>query len=131
MNYSGDIPIYKTERYILLTKRISQWTKEIKRIENRKRKIQKIVSAINEYFLVDIKSRSTNKDVVLARMIYFKYGLENRICGTHLLRHIGRRHPDVARYNRTKLNRSFVDNPENKDAYLRFKRNFEININQL
>jgi hypothetical protein len=121
-NYKGEVPLYKTERYILLTNRISQWTKEIKRIEIRKRKIQTIVNAVNDYFLVDIRSRSTNKDVVLARMIYFKYGLENRICGTHLLRHIGRKHHDVARHNRNRLNKSFVTNPENKQEYQNFKK---------
>lgn len=120
-SYKGEIPIYKTKRYILLTRRISQWTKEIKRLEIRKRKINKLVKKVNTYFQVDIKSKSTKKEVVLARMIYFKIGLESGICGTHLARHIGRKSSDIASYNRRKLTKSFIDNPENKSAFYNFK----------
>lgn len=124
-NYKGDVAIYKTERYILYTKRISQWTKEIKRIETRKRKILKIINAVNKYFWVDIRTRSTKKDVVLARKIYFKIGLEMRICGTHLTRAIGRTHKDVATYNRNSLIKSFKTNPENREVFHNFKKYFE------
>ena len=124
-NYKGKIPVSKTYRYKLFTIRISQWTKEIKRLDVRKNKINKILNAVNYFFCVNVESRSTKPEVVLARRIYFKIGLESGICGTHLARHIGRKHYDIASYNRNKLIQSFKTNPENKKAFHNFKRYFE------
>lgn len=121
-NYEGAIPVSKTMQYKNLTKRISQWTKEIKRLDVRNEKISNIEKAIRYYFDVDIKSYSTKKEVVLARKIYFKYGLEEGIRGTHLSRFIGRVSTETARHNRTTLTESFKTIPENKEAFYNFKK---------
>lgn len=126
-NYTGVMPLYKTRRYIILTRKISQWNKEIKRLDIRKEKIGKIVSQVNKYFNVKIQDRVFNKEHNLARQIYFKLGLESKICGTHLLRFIGRRHEDTAAYNRRVLIKSFKIKKENKEAYHSFKKYLENN----
>ena len=125
-NYKGSGPVSSTDSYKLLTKRISQWTKEIKRLDKRKEKIQCIVDSVNNYFDVDIVTRSTNSRVVLARKIYFKIGLELGIRGTHLARQIRRRSNDIASYSRITLTKSFKTNPENKEAFHNFKNYFKI-----
>lgn len=123
--YIGLMPIYKTERYILLTRKISQWSREIKRLDVRKEKISKIVSQVNKYFSVRIQDRIFDTKHNLARQIYFKIGLESKICGTHLLRFIGRKNEDIAAYNRRTLIKSFKTKKENKEAYHNFKKYFE------
>jgi hypothetical protein len=123
--YKGEVAIYKTDRYKLLTKRIGQWRKEIKRLEARKVKIEKITREVNRYFSVDIRSWSTKKEVVLARMIYFKIGLESGICGTHLARHIGRKSDSIAAYNRKKLIHSYQKEPNNRIQFYNFKNYFK------
>lgn len=122
MKYTGELPIYKTERYLHLTKRISQWQKEIKRLDVRKEKINKILQSVNRYFNVKIESRSRNPLTDLARKVYFKIGLEQHICGTHLGRFIGRKHENVASYNRKTLTQSFKTKPENREAFYNFKQ---------
>lgn len=124
-NYKGELPIYKTERYIQLTMKISQWRKEIKRLDKRKRKIAYLLNSVNKYFSVRIQDRVRNEAHDLARKIYFKVGLESKICGTHLSRFIGRKHYDVAALNRRSLIKSFAVKPGNKQAYHNFKKYFE------
>lgn len=121
LNYTGDEPYSNTYGYKKLSMKISQWTKEIKRLDKRNEKIKRLLKSVNNYFDVDIKIKSAQKEVILAKKIYFKIGIESGICGTHLSRYLGKTYINEATYNRRTLTESFKTNPENKKAFHDFK----------
>lgn len=106
------------------TKKIGQWQKEIKRIDERNKKIRKIIKSVNEYFDVDIASRRMDKQHVLARHIYYKLAVESRLQGKLVSNSIGRSNW-CASICRLKFQKTFQTNPENREAFHNFKRYFE------
>lgn len=111
----------KKEQLYHTTKKISQWNNEIRRIDKRNSIINDLISAVNSYFEVNIKSRIFNKVHKLARNVFYKYGMENRIQGAFLSLSLGRTRKKTASECRLRFTRSFGVNQENKDIYHRFK----------
>jgi len=120
----SQIWIYRKRR-ANLTKKISQWQNQIKRIDVRNSKQYALQKAINDYFQVDIKTRIMDTKHKLARNCYYKYGMENGFEGVFLSKAIGRKRPSTASENRLKFTRSFKTNPQNKQAYHNFKNYIE------
>lgn len=108
--------------------KIRQWEaclRERGRAEKRiKAKIAVLAKKVNEYFEVDIKNRLRQNNHTLARNIYYKVGLENKIPGSYLSKFIGRS-KRTALIGRKELLKSFKHNKKNTEAYHRFKQYFE------
>lgn len=118
--YVTMIWMYKKRR-LNLTKKISQWQNEIKRIDIRNSKCSQLLKMVNEFFEVDISSRIMDTKHKLARNCYYKYGMENGFEGSFLTKTIGRTRLKNAAENRRKFTKSFKENKPNKEAYHKFK----------
>lgn len=109
-----------------VTKKISQWNNEIKRIEATTERISRIENAVNYFFSVEISSKKMDKDHKLARSIYYKIAIESKIQGNKVAEHIGRS-KKMATDGRLSFTRTFNSEPKNKEQYHRFKKYFEEN----
>jgi hypothetical protein len=92
----------------------------IKRIDCRQKKLNDCISLVNDFFDVDIRKKK--KDVLhsLARMCYYKYGMEVlKIEGSKLSLFIGRSKISAAK-SRLRFTRSFKTSPQNKESYHKF-----------
>lgn len=103
-----------------LTSKISRWQKAINRIDERNEKIKSLVRKVNSYFNVTIQSIAMDLEHKLARSIYFKIGMENKIQGKFLAEFI-KRNKRTAFRNRVSLTQSFKTKPENRKAFYDFK----------
>lgn len=117
--YVSMIWIYKSRR-LGLTKKIAQWQNEIRRIDLRNSKQEKLKNCINEYFQVDIASRKMDEKHKMARNVYYKYGMENGFEGSFLCKAIGRTKTKIAAECRLRFTRSFKTNKTNKETYHKF-----------
>lgn len=111
----------KKENYYQCTKKISQWSKGIRRLDERTSAINQMILAIDDFFEVDIKSRVLNTTHKLARNVFYKYGMENGIQGAFLSLALGRTRKKTASECRLRFTRSFPDNNGNKTTYHKFK----------
>ena len=113
-----------------LDKKIShmRWRMKVKEAGERRsmRTIENLVSFINYFFSVDIKSKSWDKKHTLARFIYYKIALESKLKSEQVCRVLNK-NPKAASYGRRMLNKSFKTNPENKEAYYNFKNFYKNN----
>lgn len=106
------------------TKKIRQWNEQIGRIDKRNENIRTLIFAMDLYFGVDIKSRVMDARHKLARSIFYKYGMENKIQGAYLSLSLGRA-KKVASQGRLSFTRSFKSNDLNKAHFHQFKAYFE------
>lgn len=111
-NFSG-----KTKR---ITKKISSWNLQIRRIDKRNKFLNELIDSVNEYFDVDIRSSRMDGKHKLARKVYYKYAMEKRIQGTFVSKMINRKNIHTASEGRLRFTRSFKSNPENKKIYHNF-----------
>lgn len=112
-----------------LTRKISMWRVQMRRIDKRDAILEHITEMVNEYFGVKIQSSSMDDRHKYARKIYYKYGIECRIQGVFVSNFIGRTNQHTASDSRLRFTRSFKSNPENKEAYHRFKNWIESDHN--
>ena len=112
------------ERQRLLTKKISQWENEVRRIESKQERLEKIVKAVNKYFDVDIMLRTNKGDYALARNIYYKLAIESKLQGKIVGEFIGRS-KKIAGECRLNFQRSFKIIHKHKEAYHKFKKYYE------
>lgn len=107
-----------------LTKKISQWQNQIRRIDYKKDELKKLVKEVNKYFQVDISKKSFLPEYNLARNIYYKIAIESKIQGKVVSEFIGRS-KKIAGECRLSFTRSFGKFPKRKKAYHSFKKYFE------
>jgi len=103
-----------------ITKKISTWKREIRRIDERVKKIPEIYKAVKDFFGIDIRVKGTTKKYSIAISCYYKYGMENGISGADLARYIGRVGLKQPSFQRLKFTRSFKTNQSNKQIYHNF-----------
>jgi hypothetical protein len=146
-NYYSMIQTYSSRRealrkkyatYIKISKsmnrKIAGWHKEIKRIDTRLSKISVLERAIFGFTgvrVADHVGRKVIGDVWLAKAMYYKFGLENGMRNADLRGYIGLR-PTQSKAEpalfRSRLTKSFLDTPENKEAWLQFKKYYEKEV---
>lgn len=102
-----------------ITRKIASWKLQIRRIDKRNEKLRTIISAVNEYFDVNIESKCMDLKHKQARKIYYKYACENNIQGAFVSKAINRA-SDTAAEARLFFTRSFSSIPENKKIYHHF-----------
>lgn len=108
----------------LMTKKISQWENEIRRIDNKKNNLNKIYKSVNKYFDLNITDQCVKPEYNLARNIYYKIAIESKIQGKLVSEFIGR-YKKIAGQCRLNFTRSFEKYPERKKSYHRFKKYFD------
>lgn len=129
-NYKKWIWEYKRRRKILrdnidrIDHKIWVWQKAVEKIEGKESFLKKMVKEVNEYFLVDITSKVSKQNVILARSVYYKMAIENGIHGTHASKHIGRT-KSYGSKDRMKFTRTLKKNKSNREAFHNFKKYFE------
>jgi hypothetical protein len=123
---------YTTPKYKQAVKRINKklmsWRQEIKRIDKRNLAIEALIKSVNQYFDVDIRVKSKKREILLARYVYYKFGLEEKIYrskGTHLSKALNRKMPREASMRRLTFTRTFKTTPSNQQAYHNFKSYME------
>lgn len=120
--YSESSPFYKA-RLEALRYKIRIWKKAIQRIEAKELQINDLVDKIEAFFGFSLRNtaNSQTKEVVTAKKIFSKYGMENGIKGRTLSRYLGYVDEDTASKFRKQFTRSFIEHPENKELFNRFK----------
>lgn len=116
-----------SETYLKLSRsiqlKLDTWKKAIKRIEIRDNLIKEIDDNITEFIgKSPYKSiHSTDQLTIVAKNIFFKYGIENGISGVYLADYAGLKYRiDASRY-RLQFTRSFKTNKYNLEMWHRFK----------
>ena len=111
---------YRTGKTRVITDKIRTWQRQIRIIDKRNKKISLLIKSINDYFDVDITERYGDSKKILARRVYFKYGMEHGIMGKFLSESIGFPSRAACR-SRKQYSKTFKTNPSNKEAYHKFK----------
>lgn len=129
-NYKKWIWEYKKRRKILrdnidrIDHKIWVWQKAIEKLEGKEDFLKKLVSDINEYFSVDITSRVSKQNVIVARSVYYKIAIEKGVYGTHASKHI-KRTKSFGSKDRRNFTRTLEKNISNREAFHNFKHYFE------
>lgn len=92
--------------------------------KERDRNIDRLINAINDYFLVDIKSQVNDKEHTLARKIYCKIAVESGFEVIHIGKKINKTRK-YAYYHRDLFTKSFHKNELNKEIFHNFKNYFK------
>ena len=89
--YIAMIWVYR-KRVRSMNEKIAGWLRAIRRIEEREKRKETLalIKSINAYFGVDIRLPNMDTNHKLARNVYYKYGIESKIHGTILCKHINR-----------------------------------------
>ena len=111
---------YRTGRTIQISNKIRNWRRQIRIMDGKSKAISDLIKKVNQYFDVDISDRYGGAKKILARKIYFKYGMENKIDGNLLSESIGFPKRAASR-SRREFTKSFKTNPCNKEEYHKFK----------
>lgn len=122
--------VYKKRRLTALDKtrinsRIKTCKKAIKRIEDRESKVKRLDALVMEFFDV-VSMRGSNSAgrvsddlFLLARKVFYKYGMENGIKGSQLERYTGASSWTAGR-SRMQFTRSFTNNKNNYEKWKQF-----------
>ena len=123
--YIAMIWVYR-KRVRSMNEKICGWLRAIRRIEEREKRKETLalIKSINAYFGVDIRLPNMDTNHKLARNVYYKYGIESKIHGTILCKHINRS-GNRAASARGKFTKSFSTNQKNKETYHQFKSYME------
>jgi hypothetical protein len=108
--------------------KIRLWQAALDKINSKEDFLKKLVKEINEYFNVDIRSRSQKQDIILARSVYYKIAIEKGIKGTFASTFINRT-KSYGSKDRMKFTRTLEKKQSNRDAFYNFKKYFETNGN--
>lgn len=104
-----------------LDQKIRTWKKAIRAIEKKEEKADIIIKLVEDFTGVNVKfQKGINRNKVLARRMYYKYGIENGVDGVALSRYIGQVNQKTGSTNRKKLNSLFKTNDNIKVYYHEF-----------
>ncbi len=103
-----------------LTYKISSWKRQIRRIEEREKKIKHIYLYVNSFFDIDIKNINQGEVYNLAINVFYKYGMESGIQGSFLARFLNRKALYRAAVKRRMFTQSFKTSQANKETYHNF-----------
>jgi len=123
-NYQRLISIYlqrKRDYAKRIDRKLAIWRSGIYRIQKRNERITDLICAVNEYFGVDITSKSLDRKTVFARYCYYKYGLENKVCCGRFLSEAVNKTSCEASKRRIDLTRSFKIDNSKRNKYHDFK----------
>ena len=121
---------YKRRRKILrdnidrIDHKIWVWQKAVEKIEGTEDFLKGLVNEVNEYFSVDITSRVSKQNVIVARSVYYKIAIESGIYGTVASKHI-KRTKSYGCKDRMNFTRTLKKNKSNREAFHNFKQYFE------
>jgi len=107
-----------------INKKIKLWGREIRRIDERYRKIQKLKKAITIFTGYDLKTRNKKKDIKsreLARGLYYKYGLEHKMQGKELREVAGFSRVQQPTECRRWMTKQIVSDPKMRQQWENFK----------
>lgn len=107
-----------------LDRKIKIWQKQIRNMDVVQNKIIALGNAIAYFTGCNVKSSGGTQGVkrmLLARSLFFKWGLENGIEGTSLMKYTGDTSVNTAARLRYSFTQSFGEGKENKDTWERFK----------
>jgi len=121
---------YGTGKTRKITKKISQWSKEVRRIDKRNERINSLIESVNYYFSVTIESKVMNAAHKLARKVYYKYSIESGFEGTFASKSIGMSRVHTATEGRRTFTNSFKGNPLNREVYHNFKTYIKNNSDE-
>lgn len=120
--YKGNSRDYKMATRNIDNK-LMTWRRGIKMIDERQNKIIAIANLLCLFMGENVKDgvRYTSDKAKLARHIFYKYCLENRIPSTLVADYVGASRQDVVTRGREAFTRSFQAYPHNREMYNRFK----------
>lgn len=116
------------------SQKISKWREMERFIETRKNKIIALANHVSYFTGINVKDILKTKNSYkenrswVARGIFCKWGMENKISGVLLSEYIGGR-ADSASDIRMRFTRSFVKHKTNKEMWVRFKLYYKDQIN--
>jgi hypothetical protein len=117
-------------RSIRIKARIDHCRRMIGKITVREAKIRKMAWKICEFMDISLlrgaqplrnSVASRTPKLIRARMLLYKYGIENGITGAHLSYWVGSKRSSTAPRGRRTFTRSFMIKPENKALWNHFK----------
>lgn len=108
-----------------LQRKVNSWEQQVKRIDLRNKKIVAIDNLIKDFTGVSVHLKGNinnphDKQLQLAKKLFYKYGMEHGIGGNFLSDYTKAKNSYTASRLRTQFNRSFYNNPENKKMYHKF-----------
>ncbi len=119
-----------------LTVRISRWNFLVKRINKKISDVLELIEFVKEFTGVDLTKEkpetftwATQKElppVLLARCLYFKYGVERKLSQYALIDYIGSKSHTMPYEYRTAFTKSFRTNKAHKQIWQNFKKQYEV-----
>ncbi len=106
------------------SKKIAYWNQAIRRLDERKEKLNHLKKCVNEYFGVSIQNRVMDEDHKFARNVYYKIGMETRLRGRWLSAFIGRA-SRAAQIGRLRFTKQFKTDKSLKDRFHAFKEYYD------
>lgn len=116
----------RSKKFSLLSKRINKklscWRRAIKRIEIWDAEIFKLDQKITEFIGRSVFGSifSKDKQMILAKNLFVKYGMENGVQGVLLCEYMGGKGKWTASKRRMKFTKTLSTNIYNKEMWLRF-----------
>lgn len=107
---------------------LENWRKGIRDIDSRNNKIIALGNEVAYFTGFNVKGSASKRCGDLAKGIFCKWGMENKIPGVLLAEYMGNDAPMVASRQRMRFTRSFKSNQKNKDLWVRFKTHYEEKI---
>lgn len=119
------------ERTEHLNRRIEYCRQQMKRIDKREAKIKELAQQVCDFLDIPLLHPSghplkncikqTGRQYQLARMIFYKYAMEQGIMGNFISHWVGAKWVSTASEGRLRFTRSFKNNSENKRIWDHFK----------
>jgi len=123
------------EQYRKLCKSIwramDNWRRQIKRLDEKEKVVKSLYTKVKEFTGYYPSGTTRDKRRVLARGLYYKWGMENGIPGNYLRMQAGHTRVLTPSNTRMKFTRSLSTSPENRTIWKNFKKFMEEPSNQL
>lgn len=115
------MPTEYVKRVKGLNKKLRIWQRAIKRHEAVMDKIKVVDTLVMEFMNCStLRGSNFSKTKSIAKKIFYKYGIENKIQGIKLGIYVGAKHDWTAGRNRMEFTKSFKTKTENKILYHQF-----------
>lgn len=110
----------------LYNNKLRHWRRQLVKLDKIRDNIVFLETTIKQFFGKSIKYVNVPDHILsIPHCIYFKFGIEQGLSGTHLSEHIRfEKIWNASRY-RKEFTNSLQTNPENKELWLRFKKFYE------
>jgi hypothetical protein len=113
----------------VLQRKLDSWKQAVKLIEQRRNKIRALGNAVATFTGFNVRScggqKPLSEQAKLARALFYKYGLENRIMAYFLRGYTGDKDKGTPDSCRRRFTQSFSKDHQNKELWLRFKDHIE------